>query len=97
MSITSLAIRAWFWAYPTCCFKGSWIYGTMAILILVNLMHFFASPYLMMYNTLGKLSSNLRAVGSAMGISRLRIVLDVLLPQSRMTIAGMFPTSSSTR
>jgi iron(III) transport system permease protein len=91
MSITSLAIPGLVLGLSyVLFFKGSWIYGTMAILILVNLMHFFASPYLMMYNTLGKLNGNLEAVGSAMGISRLRIVLDVLLPQSRMTMAEMF-------
>lgn len=71
-------------------FKGTMIYGTLAILILVNLMHFFASPYLMMYNTFGKLNGNLEAVGQTLGISRMRIILNVLVPQSKSTIAEMF-------
>ena len=71
-------------------FKGSFLYGTLAILILVNLMHFFASPYLMMYNTLGKLNGNLEAVGATLGIGRMRIIKDVLIPQSRGTLAEMF-------
>ncbi|MEG2625270.1 MAG: ABC transporter permease subunit [Christensenella sp.] len=71
-------------------FNGTFIYGTLAILILVNIMHFFASPYLMIYNTFGKLNQNLEAVGQTLGISRGRIVLDVLIPQSRGTIAEMF-------
>lgn len=71
-------------------FNGSFIYGTLAILILVNIMHFFASPYLMMYNTFGKLNQNLEAVGATLGISRGRIILDVLIPQSKATIAEMF-------
>lgn len=70
-------------------FKGTVIYGTFAILILVNTMHFFASPYLMMYNTFGKLNENLEAVGATLGISRLRILKDVLLPQSLGTIIEM--------
>ncbi len=40
-------------------FKGTFIYGTLLILVLVNLVHFFSSPYLMMYNTLGKINENL--------------------------------------
>lgn len=71
-------------------FNGSFLYGTLAILILVNIMHFFASPYLMMYNTFGKLNINLEAVGATLGISRGRIILDVLIPQSKATIAEMF-------
>lgn len=70
-------------------FKGTAIYGTFAILILVNTMHFFASPYLMMYNTFGKLNENLEAVGMTLGISRFRILKDVLLPQSTGTIIEM--------
>lgn len=71
-------------------FNGSIIYGTLSILILVNMMHFFSSPYLMMYNTFGKLNGNLESVGETMGISRWRIVKDVLIPQSKSTIAEMF-------
>ena len=37
-------------------FKGSFIYGTIAILVMVNIMHFIASPYLMMYNSFSKLN-----------------------------------------
>lgn len=71
-------------------FKGSFIYGTFAILILVNLVHFFASPYLMAYNSLGKMNGNLEAVGSTMGISRASMVKDVIVPQSMGTIIEMF-------
>lgn len=71
-------------------FNGSFIYGTIIILIMVNLMHFFASPYLMMYNSLGKLNSNLESVGQTLGISRWRIVKDVIIPQSKGTILEMF-------
>ena len=70
-------------------FKGSAIYGTIGILVLVNLVHFFASPYLMARNALGKLNSSLESVGQTLGIPRRRMIVDVLLPQTRETIVEM--------
>ncbi|MDR2196524.1 MAG: ABC transporter permease subunit [Coriobacteriales bacterium] len=71
-------------------FKGTLLYGSLAILVLANMMHFFSSPYLMIYNTLGKLNANLEAVGATLGVGRFAIVRDVLLPQSRLTLVEMF-------
>ena len=70
-------------------FKGSVIYGTIGILVLVNLVHFFASPYLMARNALGKLNSSLESVGQTLGVPRVRMILDVLLPQTKETIVEM--------
>lgn len=70
-------------------FKGTFLYGTFAMLILVNTMHFFSSPYLMMYNTFNKLNPNLESVGKTLGVGRWRIVADVLLPLSRETVLEM--------
>ena len=70
-------------------FKGSVIYGTIGILVLVNLVHFFASPYLMARNALGKLNSSLESVGQTLGVPRVRMILDVLLPQTKETILEM--------
>ena len=90
MSITSLAIPGIVLGLSyVMFFNGSIIYGTFAMLFLVNSMHFFASPYLMAYNTFGKINENLEDVGSTMGISRWGIIKDVLLPQSRATILEM--------
>ena len=71
-------------------FKGSFLYGTLGILILVNVIHFFASPYLLAYNALGKANVNLEAVGATIGASRWRILKDVLLPQTAGTVLEMF-------
>ncbi len=71
-------------------FKRSFLYGTMAILILVNLIHFFSSPYLMLVNSLSKLNENLEDVGSTLGVSRPRITFGVLLPQCRNTLLEAF-------
>ena len=91
MSITSLAIPGMVLGLSySLTFNKTFIYGTIAILILVNTMHFFASPYLMLYNSMSKMNENLEDVGETIGVGRLRIIKDVILPQSLPTIAEMF-------
>ena len=71
-------------------FSQSVIYGTMFILVMVNIAHFMSSPYLMMYNTFGKMNENLESVGDTLGIGRVRMIKDVFLPQTVGTVAEMF-------
>lgn len=71
-------------------FKGSPIYGTLAILIMANTVHFFSSPYLMMYNAFSKINENLESVAATLGISRVRLLKDILLPRCRDTVGEMF-------
>jgi iron(III) transport system permease protein len=90
ISITSLAIPGLVLGLSyVLFFKGSFIYGTLSMLILVNTVHFLASPYLMAYNSLGKLNHNLEDVGLTLGVSRFRILRDVLVPQTKLTILEM--------
>ena len=90
-SITSLAIPGMVLGLSySMTFAGSFFYKTLLILIFVNLMHFFASPYQMMYNSLAGMNENLECVGETLGISRFRIVKDVILPQSKVTLIEMF-------
>jgi iron(III) transport system permease protein len=91
ISITSLAIPGLVLGLSyVLFFKGSVLYGTFSILILVNIVHFLASPYLMAYNSLGKLNANLEDVGLTLGVSRFFIIKDCLVPQTRLTILEMF-------
>ena len=91
MSITSLAIPGMVLGLSySLTFNKTPIYGTIAILILVNTMHFFASPYLMAYNSMSKMNENLENVGETIGVSRFRIIKDVILPQSRSTLIEAF-------
>jgi len=91
ISITSLAIPGLVLGLSyVLFFKGSFLYGTLGILILVNTVHFLASPYLLAYNSLGKLNHRLEDVGLTLGVGRRRIILDVLVPQTKQTIAEMF-------
>lgn len=71
-------------------FKGSWIYGTLIMLVLVNLVHFFASPYLIAYNSLGKFNEKLEDVAAAMGVGRVRMLLDVYVPCTMESMVEMF-------
>jgi iron(III) transport system permease protein len=71
-------------------FKGTFIYATFAILILVNTMHFFSSPYLMAYNSFSKINMNLEAVAQTLGITKTLLTKDVLIPQMKNTILEMF-------
>ena len=90
ISITSLAIPGIVLGLSyVLFFKGSFIYGKIAILILANTVHFMASPYLMAYNSLGKLNINLEDVGRTLGVGRFRIIRDVLMPQTKLTILEM--------
>lgn len=71
-------------------FKGSWIYGTLIILVLVNVIHFFASPYLVAYNSLNKFNEKLEDVADVMGIGRIRMLLDVYIPCTMESMVEMF-------
>lgn len=71
-------------------FKGSFLYGTLAILIMVNMIHFFASPYLLAYNSLSKFNANLEDVSASLGISKIRMLKDVYVPCTQKTIIEMF-------
>ena len=91
LSMTSLAIPGIVLGLAyVLTFKGSWFYGTLLIMIVIDLMHFFASPYLMMYNSLSKMNQNLEAVGFTLGISRLRMIRDVIIPQVGSTFLEVF-------
>ncbi len=71
-------------------FSGSFIYGTLAILILANILHFFASPYQMMHNTLNKINGDLENVGKTLGIKRIHIIFNVIIPLSKSTFLEIF-------
>ena len=71
-------------------FNRTPIYGTIIVLALVNMIHFIASPYLMIYNSLSKINENLEGVAHTMGIKRAYLIRDVLIPQCKYTLLEMF-------
>ena len=90
-SISSLAIPGIVLGlgYATA-FSGTFFYGTIAILVFVNVIHFFSSPYLMAYNALKKMNANFEDVGKTLSVSRLHLLKDVFVPNTVDTIAEMF-------
>lgn len=71
-------------------FKSTPMYGTIIILVMVNLVHFISSPYLMIYNSLSKINENLEAVAQTMGIGRVNMIKDVFVPMCKNTLFEMF-------
>ncbi len=71
-------------------FNSTFIYGTLAILVLVNMVHFFASPYLVAYNSLSKFNEKLEDVADVMGIGRMRMLFDVYIPCTVPSLVEMF-------
>ena len=70
-------------------FRNIFIYNTLLILVLVNIIHFIASPYLMAYNALQKVNSNYEAIAKTCNVGIFRIVKDVIIPCTRKTIREM--------
>ena len=73
-------------------FKGTngTFYGTILILIVVNIFHFLGSPYLLAKNCLSKINSDYEVIGETLGISRGKIIRRVLIPGSVSTLVEMF-------
>ena len=65
-------------------------YGTILILVVVNIFHFLGSPYLLAKNCLSKINSEYEVIGETLGISRGRIIAKVLIPGSVTTLVEMF-------
>ena len=73
-------------------FKGTngTFYGTILILIVVNIFHFLGSPYLLAKNCLSKINSEYEVIGETLGISKGKIISHVLIPSSVSTLVEMF-------
>ncbi len=71
-------------------FKGTPVYGTTVIIIIINMVHFFAPAYLLAYNALLKISKNVEAIGAMYGLGRCKVLKDVIVPTTSATILDMF-------
>lgn len=71
-------------------FNGTFIYNTFAILIIINIIHFISSPYLMAYNALLKINMNYEIVAKTCNISMFKVIKDVILPCTKSTVREMF-------
>ena len=71
-------------------YKSMPFYGTIFILVVVNIVHFFSSPYLLAYNSLSKFNPNMEDVADTLGISRMRMLFNVYIPCTWATIVEMY-------
>ncbi len=69
---------------------GGTFYGTVLILMTVNVFHFLGSPYLLAKNCLSKINSEYEVIGETLGIGRAGILRKVLIPSSASTLTEMF-------
>ena len=91
LAISSLAIPGIVLGLSyTISFKNTFIYNTYTILILVNIVHFMASPYLMAYNALQKVNKNYEIVAKTCNINMFRAIKDIIIPCTKITIREMF-------
>lgn len=69
--------------------KG-WFAGTIIILVVVNMIHYFSSPYLMSKNAFGKINRDYETVADTLGIGHVSLFFKVIIPNSIGTIVQMF-------
>ena len=69
---------------------NGFFYGTIWILVTVNIAHFIGSPFIMAKNCLSKINRDYEVVGDTLGISKFKIFLRVLIPNSVGTLLEMF-------
>lgn len=69
---------------------NGWFAGTIAILVVVNVIHYFSSPYLMAKNAFEKINKNYETVADTLGISRFSLFFKVMIPVTTSTIIQMF-------
>ncbi|MGN0908661.1 MAG: ABC transporter permease subunit, partial [Succinivibrio sp.] len=69
-------------------FSGTPIYGTFAIIVLCNIVHFFTTPYLMCKDALSRLNPGYEVTGALMGDSYPRTLWRVLIPNIAPTLCS---------
>ncbi|MCR5732790.1 MAG: ABC transporter permease subunit, partial [Sphaerochaetaceae bacterium] len=69
---------------------NGFFYGTIAILVAVNIFHFLGTPFLLAKNCLTKINREYEIIGDTLGISRFKILKAVLIPNSYSTLIEMF-------
>ena len=69
---------------------NGWFAGTIAILVVVNIIHYFSSPYLMARNAFEKINKDYETVADTLGINHVSLFFKVMVPNTISTIVQMF-------
>lgn len=62
-------------------FNKTIIYGTIIILIIINIIRYMGNPYLILFNKLSNIDTTIEDTALTLGISRNNIIIDVIIPQ----------------
>ena len=71
-------------------FKGTVIYNSLTILVMVNIAHFFASPFLYSYQSFAQLGEELGEIIKLYGIPWQCAIRDIYFPCFYTTLSNMF-------
>lgn len=71
-------------------FKGTPLQNSFPILVLCNMVHFYASPYLMMKGSLEKLNDSWETTARLMGDSWAKTVMRIITPNVHTTLLEVF-------
>lgn len=71
-------------------FAGGPIQGTFAILVVCNIIHYFATPYQMMKDALSKMNSSWETTARLMGDSWIKTIARVITPNALPSILQVF-------
>lgn len=71
-------------------FAGTPLHNTITIIVVCNLLHFFATPYTMMKNTLMKMNLSWEKTARLLGDSWIKTMLRVVIPNTKNTLIEVF-------
>lgn len=71
-------------------FNKTFIYGTIIILIIINVIRYMGNPYLILFNKLDNLDKTIEVTASTLGIPKKNIIIDVIIPQIMPSIIEGF-------
>lgn len=62
-------------------FNKSIIYGTIIILIIINITRYIGNPYLILFNKLDNLDKTIEMTATTLGIPQKNIIIEIIIPQ----------------
>lgn len=71
-------------------FKGTSLQNTIWIIIFCNMIHFFATPYLMLKGTLDKMNSGWETTAAILGDNWIKTVVRIITPNALPTLLEVF-------